>query len=76
MAVALLAAFFAPLWAVAEQTVSPPTYELQVSFDLARSKLFGKAVLSRIAKQKDRNIIELSPRSFGLWNELPVKAKS
>ena len=41
----LAAAIFVPLSAWAERAASPPIYELQVSFDLARAKLLGKAII-------------------------------
>jgi len=41
----LAAALFVPLWAWAAQAISPPVYQLQVSFDLAHAKLLGRAVI-------------------------------
>ena len=71
---ALAAALFVPLGALAKQTVSPPTYELQISFDPERSKLFGKAVIhERRGRQLNIGLGDLTVlRLSNGGRELPV----
>ncbi|OIQ99672.1 aminopeptidase N [mine drainage metagenome] len=70
----LAAALFVPLAAWAAPAVSPPTYELKVSFDLAQAKLLGKAVIrGRRGRQLDIDLGGLTVlRLSNGGRELPI----